>query len=339
VSPRRSRGERVAAILDLPGLRTLLARVPTWRGALVLNYHRVGTSEGTPWDRTLWSASAEGFDEQLAFLKRETDVVGPADLPALAAARRGRHVLITFDDGYRDNWEIAFPALRRRGLTATFFLATGFLDDPHVAWWDEIVWMVRNASGAVVPAGDGLPVDVQLAGVDPNAVAHRLVHEYKHLPVEGKAAYLDHVAQATGAGRCGPAEARGMWMSWDEARELRDGGMSIGGHTITHPVLGQLPAAEQEREIAGCAERLRAQLGEPMRWFSYPVGFPGSFDADTRRLLRAQDVELAFSFYGGHARFTHWDPLDVPRINVAPSLDATRLHAAVRLPQLFARAF
>lgn len=323
MSQRRSRGERVAAILDAPGLRSLLARVPTWRGALVLNYHRVGTSAGTPWDHTLWSASAEGFDEQLAFLKRETDVVGPADLPALAAARRGRHVVVTFDDGYRDNWEIAFPALRRHGLTATFFLATGFLDDPHVAWWDEIAWMVRNASDPPAEA---------------DAAIHLLVHEYKHLPDERKAAYLDALAERTGAGRAGPAEARGMWMSWDEARELRDGGMTIGGHTVTHPVLGQIPAAAQEREIAGCAERLRAELELPMRWFSYPVGFPGSFDEDTRRLLRAQSTELAFSFYGGHVRFDRWDPLDVPRINVAPTLDATRLHAAVRLPQLFARA-
>ncbi|MGB2710613.1 MAG: polysaccharide deacetylase family protein, partial [Conexibacter sp.] len=140
-----SRTDRAAAALDARWLRALLARLPLWRGVLVLNYHRVGDGSATPWDHTLWSATAEGFDAQLTFLARHAEVVGPDDLPALAAGRRGRRVLLTFDDGYRDNHEIAYPLLRRHGLQATFFLATGFLDRPHVAWWDEIAWMVRHA--------------------------------------------------------------------------------------------------------------------------------------------------------------------------------------------------
>jgi len=323
VSSRRSHGERVAAMLDVAWLRPLLRRMPSWRGVLVLNYHRVGAWADSPFDHALWSATAEGFDAQLRLLARETDVVAPADVAELGRRGHGRHVLITFDDGYRDNWEIALPLLRAHGLTATFFLATGFLDRPHVAWWDEIAWMARNATRPL-PGGT-------------DAAGKRFTHEYKHMPAERKAAFLDEIAEQTGAGRCDASAAAGMWMSWDEARELRAAGMSIGGHTVTHPVLGSLDEGRQRAEIAGCRERLEAELGEPMRWFSYPVGFPGSFDATTRRVLDEQGVELAFSFYGGWLRTGALDPFDVPRVNVGPALTPARLHAMLRLPQLFAR--
>lgn len=310
--------------------------MPAWRGALVLNYHRVGDSAGQPWDRTLWSATAEGFDEQLDFLARHTDVISPRDLPAVASAGRGRFVLLTFDDGYRDSYEVAYPLLRRHRLEATFFLSTGFLDRPHVAWWDELAWMVRNACRPVVERGEWLPGEVRLDG-DRDAAIATLVRTYKALQGDQDAAYLEHVAAATGAGRCTPAHADGMWMTWEMARELRDGGMAIGGHTVNHPILARLPEAEQEQEVAVCARRLREELDVPMRWFSYPVGNRDAFTGATRAILERHGVELAFSFYGGHARFSRWQALDVPRVHVGPAVERQRLQAMVRVPRVFAR--
>lgn len=333
----RSRSDRVATALDARWLRAVLARVPAWRGVLTLNYHRVGDSSGQPWDRTLWSTTAEGFDEQLAYLGRHAQIVGPSDLAAVATSGRGRFVALTFDDGYRDNYEIAYPLLRRHGVEAAFFLATGFLDDPHVAWWDEIAWMVRRAERSCVAAGEWLAADVPLTPGAEEAAIATLVHAYKAMPAERTNAYLDHLAEATGAGRCGAGDAADLWMTWEMARELRDGGMTIGGHTVTHPVLAQLPADAQEREIAGCAGRLQEELGEPMRWFAYPVGFRGSFTDVTQAILARYGVELAFSFYGGYARYSQWEPLDIPRIHVGPQMDRRLLQASWRLPQLFAR--
>ena len=332
----RSRTARAAALLDARWLRRLLRRVPTWRGALVLNYHRVGQSAGQPWDRTLWSATEEGFDEQLGFLAQHADVIGPRDLPAVAAAGRGRCVLLTFDDGYRDNFELAYPLLRRHRLEATFFLATGFLDRPHIAWWDELAWMVRNATRPVVEAGDWLPADVPLEP-DREAAIAALVRAYKAMQGDQDVAFLDHVAAATGSGRCTPAHADNMWMTWEMARELRDGGMTIGGHTVNHPVLARISESEQEQEVAVCAQRLREELDLPMRWFSYPVGDRDAFTPATRALLARHGVELAFSFYGGHARFARWEALDVPRVHVGPRVERQHLQAMVRVPQVFAR--
>jgi peptidoglycan/xylan/chitin deacetylase (PgdA/CDA1 family) len=115
--------------------------------------------------------------------------------------------------------------------------------------------------------------------------------------------------------------------------------MHVGGHTVGHPILARLDPDDQRAEIHGCATRLRAELGIPMRWFSYPNGDRGSFDAHTRALLEEAGVELAFSFDGGFLRRgAPWDPYDVPRIAVGPRTAGDAFAATVTLPQVFIRS-
>jgi peptidoglycan/xylan/chitin deacetylase (PgdA/CDA1 family) len=111
----------------------VLRLAPAWSGVLILNYHRIGYAESAPFFRDAISATPHEFDAQLAFLARNADVVAGADLPEVLRAGRGRHVMITFDDGYRDNYEIALPLLKLHGLAATFFLCTGLLDGRGLA--------------------------------------------------------------------------------------------------------------------------------------------------------------------------------------------------------------
>ncbi|MGA7704337.1 MAG: polysaccharide deacetylase family protein [Solirubrobacteraceae bacterium] len=334
----QSRRELVAALLTKPVIKGAMRRVPGWRGVLVLNYHRIGDHAAQPWDRTLWSASGEALDAQLEVLAREAEVIGPDEVEsAMLGGQRGRRVLLTFDDGYRDNYEVAYPLLRRHGLTATFFLATGFIDRPRVAWWDELAWMVRRARADALRADEWLPEELALSEAASQKTIATLVARYKSLPNDRAQTFLDHVATGTGSGRCNGDEAETLWMTWEMAREMRDGGMSIGGHTVTHPVLSQLPRQAQEQEIAQCASRLARKLAEPMRWFAYPVGGPGTFTQDTQRILSEHGVQLAFSFYGGFAGFSRWNPMNVPRVHVGRDSGPERLRAMVWLPQIFTR--
>ena len=332
------RRDSAAAFLTRPVIRSVARRAPRWKGVLTFNYHRIGDPATQPWDRTLWNATGEELDAQLAVLAREADVIGPEDVARLQrAGTAGRHVLVTFDDGYRDNYELAYPLLRRHGVHASFFLATGFLDRPHVAWWDEVAWMVRHAGGATLDARPWLPDPLPLESVEQDRTIAAIVGVYKGLPADEGERLLDRVAEAGGSGRCGPEHADGLWMTWDMARELRDAGMTIGGHTVEHPILARVPLERQRAEIDGCAQRLEAELGQPMRWFAYPVGSQDAFTSETQALLRERGVELGFSFYGGLGRYDAWNPYDVPRVHVGRGYGPPLVHAAVWLPQLFAR--
>ena len=303
--------------------RTPVRHLSAWRGVLILNYHRIGDASASDADRALWNATAEQFDRQLAEIVRHADVIGPSDLEDVVRRGRGRHVMLTFDDGYRDNYEIAYPLLRAHRVPATFFLTTGFLDDPRPAWWDELAWMVRNRTTPPAAA------EQQIAS---------LTARYKQLPSSMTKQFLDEVAEQTGAGRCPREVGARDWMTWDMARDLRRGGMSIGGHTVDHPVLASLPVASQEQQLRTCAQRLEAELGEPMRLFAYPVGSRAAFTAETARILRRLRVRQAFSFYGGYQRAYDWNSMDIPRAHVAPWCDARMLRAMLNFPQLFARA-
>src|SRR5690349_8010753 len=92
----------ITDVLGVMGARSVLARLGRWSGVLALNYHRIGDGATSVYDRGLWSADPEAFDFQVGYLKSQAEVITPADLPEVLKARRGRHVLVTFDDGYRD---------------------------------------------------------------------------------------------------------------------------------------------------------------------------------------------------------------------------------------------
>ncbi|WP_440224145.1 polysaccharide deacetylase family protein [Dokdonella sp. MW10] len=325
----------VAKALALTGTRGLVASLTRPDGVLILNYHRIGDGGDSPFDRELWSASAEAFDEQVAFLASHCDVISPADIPAALASRRGRHVAITFDDGYRDNYEIAYPILRRHGVPGTFFVATGFIDKPRIPWWDEIAHLVRASPLRRLDAAGWLDEPLDLGpGGDRTPAIRTLLKAYKRLPSAESARFLAHIRGASGVDD-DPAFDR-YWMDWDMLREMRDHGMTIGGHTVSHPVLSRLSADEQCDELTTCAMRLREELHTPMDFFAYPVGARDAFDANTRACLADLGVRYAFSYYGGFATRDS-DRYDMPRVAIETHVDTDLFRAMVQLPHVFCR--
>jgi len=103
-------------------------------------------------------------------------------------------------------------------------------------------------------------------------------------------------------------------------------------------VLARLPQPAQRDEIVACGRRLAEELGEPMRYFSYPVGGLDAFDAGTRACLRDTGVHYAFSYYGGYRTFDDWDDMDVRRIAIESELKRRALRAIATLPWLFGRS-
>jgi peptidoglycan/xylan/chitin deacetylase (PgdA/CDA1 family) len=332
---RWSSGQVLARGLAWSGVGRALRSVGSWRGALVLNYHRVGDASRSDLDRALWSASAEQLDRQLGFIARNFEVIGPAQLADAAAARRGRRVLVTFDDGYRDLYTLAFPVLEAHGVRATLFLCSGFVDGIATAWWDEIAWMLRSSPQRELAPGAWSRDPLPLSAPGLEHSIERVNLAYRELEPAPAERFLEALAETTATAR--RTRDAADWITWDMAREMRAAGHEIGGHTVNHPLLARLPVARQRAEIAGSLDRIEAELGERPRWFSYPVGLRDAFNADTRMCLREAGVELAFSNYGGYVRPASLSPYDVPRSNIGPALEGATFRAVLTLPQVCAR--
>ena len=326
-----SKRDLLAHTLDATGCARVLRAVRPWNGVLIWNYHRIGDAVGSLFDPHLFSATAEDFDRQVGFLKQNFDVIGLNDLEQALTQPRGQFVMLTFDDGYRDNFELAFPILKSYGVPATFFIATGFIDRPRMPVWDELAWMLRLTSVTTLRANEWLPTFVCLS----DQPFRRLLAIYKSLGTELTEAYLDFLGDALGTGRCPASLASDQWMTWDMLREMQAGGMTFGGHTVNHPILANSTADQQDWEVGECQRRLIDELGGPIDAFSYPNGKRGDFNEFTRAALRSHGYRWAFSYSGGHCHPAHADHFDLPRAAVETDIDLSLFRATATLPQFF----
>lgn len=319
----------LAGLLCTAGLDRL-ARL-SWRGLLIFNYHRVGRP-GERDDPDLFSTTVEDLDRQVGLLAARFEIVaaGTADL---RDGRPARRIALTVDDGYRDEL-LAAEVFGAHGVPGSFFVTTGFVDRPRHAWWDEIAWLSPG-----VPAGGLAPSQWLPDGLDPTGlpgadVRRSINRAYKKRAGDRGEEFLDWLAGATGRPRLDPADAADSWMTWDDVRGLRRAGMEVGGHTVTHPILSTLDADAQAAEVGDSVRRLRAELGEEVDTFAYPVGAADSFDDRTRTALVAAGVRRAYSFCGGLNRAGHADQLDVRRVGVFGE-SPTVIRATAALPGVF----
>jgi peptidoglycan/xylan/chitin deacetylase (PgdA/CDA1 family) len=238
------------------------------------------------------------------------------DLPARAAC-------ITFDDGYADNLTIATPILKRHGLTATFFIATGFLDGGRM-WNDSIIESVRAAPGPTLDlTSSGLGCHSVASPAERMQAAYSVIRTIKHRQPAERA---DCVASV--AGHIGAALPDSLMMTSAMVRQLRNSGMSIGGHTVSHPILASTDAAAARSEIAQGKEQLEAIIGEPVKLFAYPNGKPGAdYRAEHVRIVRDCGFCAAVSTSWGTANSTS-DRFQLPRFlpwDKSPGMFAARL--------------
>lgn len=344
---RIKKRELLRRTLSATGGFKTLETLPVWNGLIVLNYHRVGTPTDPRFDEALWSATQEDFDRQVRLLKDGFDVIGLDDLPSavrdLKVAGRqpwksSRFAMITFDDGYVDNYELAYPVLKANDAKAVFFVATGFIDEPRLAWWDEIAWMIRSSNrDSIALPQNWIDEPLKLDGSDRRQVINRLLRVYYRLDGGRTEQFLNGIAEATVSGRAPKETADGQWMTWDMIRQMSDGGMDFGAHTVTHPILANLMAEEQSMEICESRLRLEKQLDRPITSLSYPVGKRESFNDDTRTALSSHGFDWAFSYYGGHSSGTDFDRFDIPRVAIESDVSMADFRSCCALPHIFAR--
>jgi peptidoglycan/xylan/chitin deacetylase (PgdA/CDA1 family) len=233
----------------------------------------------------------ETFDRLLAFLKSRFRVLTLEEfLESNGAAPASRpRCLITFDDGWRDTYLTAWPLLRRHGLPAAVFLATGFLGTDRTFWVERLLNVWRDeARRSALRAHFWREIPAAVAGDDPEPIVEAL----KRMAGARRERILEPVLDGAGAG---PAD---RMMSWDEAREMAGDGISFGAHTVSHPLLTFEQDETVERELTESRRAIEEQLGKPARAFAYPNG-----DWDERvRSFVLRNFEYAFTTASGWHR-------------------------------------
>ena len=244
---------------------------------------------------------AQRFDRLMAMVARTFRVL-PLELAAAQLARRElppRALAITFDDGYADNHDVALPILQRHGLTATFFVATGFLDGGRM-WNDTVIECLRRTTADDVDLREfGLPVLPLRSAAQRRAAIDQLLPTIKYQTPAQREPLLHRLHVMCGA----PPLPTDLMMRGEQVRALRLAGMGIGAHTVRHPILCSLPDAEAEREITQGREQLETLIDAPVTTFAYPNGKPGrDYDERHARMVRRLGFAAAVSTETGVSR-------------------------------------
>lgn len=233
-----------------------------------------------------------------------------------------RAACVTFDDGYENNCSVAAPILAARGMTATFFVATGFLGSGCM-WNDVVIEALRRCGDSINLTSLGLGRYTLTDNSERSRVAGKLLAKLKYLPPSERADRARAISET--AGGVAPTD---LMMSEEQVRQLIALGMEVGAHSVSHPILTRVDDKTARREIEESKHRLEAITGERVTSFAYPNGRPRQdYDRAHIEMVRTAGFTAAVSTAWGCAR-TGADLWQLPRIS---PWDNTALRYGLRL--------
>lgn len=308
-----------------------LARWLNRRRLLVLCYHSV-ISDDAPHDpRTNIAVTRSQFELQLRELVK---CFTPVTVDQMIAAYYNgqdlphRAVLVTFDDGYRNNLTLAAPLLLQYGVPAVFFVATSHISAPHLLWTQEIVERVVAWPGPKLPwnasPSNWLPEDI-FGRVE---TGRQIAEAWKRKPNQERVEFLDTI-------RSYDLEIDIEWkhelydfMSWDEVRKIHQMGFEIGSHTVSHPILTGLSTAALQQEMENSKEKVAMELDTACRTIAYPNGGELDVSPAVCQAAGGAGYELGFTLIRSGDR-ENSNPLSLPRVCVTRDISFRRFQLLV----------
>jgi peptidoglycan/xylan/chitin deacetylase (PgdA/CDA1 family) len=340
-----SRRELIAAAFDRMGAFDALLRlrrVTRTPWLTVVSYHRIGELEDAAhrYDPGVLDATVEDFDRQMSFMKRHFNVI---DIDTLCRGLAGGKLpanaaLVTFDDGYRACHDEALPILQRHGLTAAFFIATRFVEDRRMFWWDRIGRVVHQSAARRLRVDYPETLDLPMGDDGERAKAlATLLKVVKKRPGVDVDRYCQAI-EAAGELPLSATEERStadrLIMTWEQVRALARAGMDIGSHTRSHRVLQTLAPEDLDDELRGSRLEIERQIGRPVRALAYPVGYAVLDRPEIVAAVERAGYQVAFSNANGVNTSVRPHRLDVRRVATDYRMPDAVFRAEVALPRI-----
>lgn len=274
-----------------------------WAKSLtVVNYHRIDDPHRKDFDsfKLNVSATPEDFKRQMDYLSKWFHVIsmqdlvqwldGQKELPSYAA-------LITFDDGYLDNYTFAYPILRAHQFSAVIFLTTEHIGTDLPFYWDMAAYCFHHTKRDQLTFPNG-KIEYWSNPQQLDQVEKRWIELMKTLPQAEKIVYVQRLPETLDVSIPG-GFFRKLMMNWDQAREMQKGGIEFGAHTMHHPILTRIPLDEVRAEVEGSKSRIEKELGKPALSFAYPNGQSSDLSDKIEKLVANSGIRAAFTLLNG----------------------------------------
>lgn len=332
---------RLGRLCYRTGLLRTVQRARRWwrRDVRVLAYHRVlavDDADRFDFDLDLVSASVDGFRRQMQWLRRRFRPMRLSDaVSALEAneALPADAVVVTFDDGYDDNYRNAFPILRELGVPATFFVSTGHIDSGLPYAYDWLVHMILCTPAPVLSLPElGIVQALPAARAARRQLASRVLDQLKALDGQAQSALIRRLEAEWDMPRTG-RHPDCQPMTWSQLRAMQAAGFEIGSHGVHHRMLAKLPLAEMERELRDSKAALERRLGAPASLIAYPVGGRDAFDRRVTTAAKGLGYRAGCSYIRG-TNTGDADRYALFRLAVERQMDTGWFAAMLTLPEV-----
>jgi len=287
-------------------IATLVSGLGKEKKLFILIYHRV--LDDQDYMRPV-EVDKKVFTWQMELLSNYFNVLPLAEAleKNKTATLPSRAVAITFDDGYSDNYLNALPILKKYGLNATFFIASGYLNG-GIMWNDQVVESIRRMTLDKIDLTEvGLDTYQIDNEIEKSTASQQIINKIKHLDVIERQKIADFISLKV------EQMPTDLMMTNEQVIKLHQSGMEIGGHTVSHPIMAKLDEQTVEKELKNNKQRLEKLLNTRLRFFAYPNGKPNiDYKAEQVEQVKAQGYQASVSTQWGVVN-RHSDPFQLPR--------------------------
>lgn len=285
---------------------------------IICNYHRIrDPKKVVHFDDGVFGPTAERFYQEMKWLKKETRILSEDELIELIRSQKPIKDLcsmVTFDDGYRDNFDIAYGILEDLNIPGMFFIPTYHLSERRLGWWDLVAYALKlTASGQ-----EFYFRDKRFKVSDRNVLIKHFILELKNTDAEKIDNYIQELYQALNQNLPSADLQSAELMTWEQIKTMSDNGMGIGTHSHDHSILSKQDDETLKRQLQKSIGILESVLGKKVRSIAYPVGGYDHFNEDTKRVVRELGLDVGFSYLTGLNSGIISDPYDVKRMKIQP---------------------
>jgi peptidoglycan/xylan/chitin deacetylase (PgdA/CDA1 family) len=292
----------------------------------ILMYHGISNCNDTKVS-TNFNGKHMNLDAFEGHLRLITKYCTPISLKMLLSKKKlpTNPIVLTFDDGYKNNYTYAFPLLKKYNIPATIFITTGFIDRTHYMWPDRLEFIINNAHSKNI---DLLWEEAKLKlelGTDKDKMnTIRFIKNYaKALSEPKKLSFLDKLQEDLGIEYdWDKIPSLFLPLTWDEIRKMNENGLiSIGSHTVSHPILSNCTSEQQKKELMLSRLRIGEELGEDCIMFAYPNGEKTDYNKETINILRESKYLGAVNVVPGYINMKDRDNFQLNRFGAGINLE------------------
>jgi peptidoglycan/xylan/chitin deacetylase (PgdA/CDA1 family) len=312
-----------AIILYYSGLIKMLRHLGQ-NYAKILLFHSINDNDSPFIKGTNASVSRDTFENYLKYISKNYQIISLQSLVHSLHQRRipRRSVVLTFDDGFADNFHIAYPFLKRYRIPATIFLSTDCIQNKKPIWIQELYYLINKVGvqpiiNTLYTLSQNVEIPPYIARIPLNKNSQKNIEEYMAYAITKNARdqILLTLYRHFNIQRKKVFSKRKLYLTWAQIQQMNKDAIVFGNHAASHTPLSTMSSVEQEDEIVRSKKLLEKHLDINFVPFSYPYGGRKDFTPVTKEIARTSGHSCILTAMPT-LNDENTSPYDLGRINI-----------------------